>query len=87
MGRASDQRINAVPHRLIQHERANQVERNKESILKSGIDPDLKRLRRLQAIKSSQEKKFIKAVESIEYYWESVFAAIADKEKELAEVR
>ena len=54
------------------------MERNKAAILASGIDPDLKRLRRLQAIKSGQEKKFIKAVESIEYYWESVFSAIAD---------
>ena len=41
------------------------MERNKAAILASGIDPDLKRLRRLQAIKSGQEKKFIKAVESI----------------------
>jgi hypothetical protein len=57
------------------------MERNKETILKSGIDPDLKRLRKLQAIRSSQEKKFNKAVESIEYYWEQVVAAIADAEK------
>jgi hypothetical protein len=57
------------------------MERNKTAIIASGIDPDLKRLRRLQAIKSAQEKKFIKAVESIEYYWENVFSAIADKEK------
>lgn len=60
------------------------MERNKEAIIASGIDPDLKRLRRLQAIKSSQQKKFVAACESIEYYWESVFAAIADKEKEVA---
>jgi hypothetical protein len=57
------------------------LERNKAAILASGIDPDLKRLRRLQAIKSAQEKKFIKSVESIEYYWERVFAAIADADK------
>lgn len=57
------------------------MERNKAAILASGIDPDLKRLRRLQAIKSGQEKKFLKAVESIEHYWECVFAAIADSEK------
>jgi hypothetical protein len=56
------------------------LERNKAAILASGIDPDLKRLRRLQAIKSGQEKKFIKAVESIEHYWECVFAAIEEKE-------
>lgn len=55
------------------------MERNKASILASGIDPELKRLRRLQAIKSTQEKKFIKAVESIEHYWETVFAAIEEK--------
>jgi len=59
----------------------NKLERNKAAILASGIDPDLKRLRRLQAIKSGQEKKFIKAVESIEYYWETVFAKIADADK------
>ena len=57
------------------------MERNKAAILASGIDPDLKRLRRLQAIKSGQEKKFIKSVESIEHYWERVFAAIADAEQ------
>jgi hypothetical protein len=56
------------------------LERNKEAILASGIDPELKRLRRLQAIKSGQEKKYKKALESIEYYWESVFEAIADKD-------
>ena len=56
------------------------MERNKEAILASGIDPELKRLRRLQAIKSGQEKKYKKALESIEYYWESVFEAIADKD-------
>jgi hypothetical protein len=61
--------------------RSSYMERNKAAIIASGIDPDLKRLRRLQAIKSAQEKKFIKAVESIEYYWENVFSAIADKEK------
>ena len=57
------------------------MERNKAAIMASGIDPDMKRLRRLQAIKSAQEKKFIKAVESIEFYWENVFSAIADNEK------
>lgn len=55
------------------------MERNKATILASGIDPDLKRLRRLQAIKSSQEKKYVKALESIEYYWETVFAAVKEK--------
>lgn len=54
------------------------MERNKAAIIASGIDPDLKRLRRLQAIKSSQEKKFIKAVESIEHYWDEVFRAIGE---------
>lgn len=54
------------------------MERNKASILASGIDPELKRLRRLQAIKSSQEKKFIKACESIEHYWDEVFMAIGE---------
>lgn len=51
------------------------MERNKTTILRSGIDPELKRLRRLQAIKSNQEKKYVKALESIEHYWEQVFKA------------
>lgn len=55
------------------------MERNKATIIRSGIDPDLKRLRRLQAIKSNQEKKYVKALESIENYWEQVFKACADE--------
>lgn len=51
-------------------------ERNKAAILASGIDPELKKLRRLQAIKSSQEKKYVKALNSIEDYWDRVFAAV-----------
>lgn len=54
------------------------MERNKATIIASGIDPDLKRLRRLQAIKSNQQKKFVSAVESIEHYWDEVFRAIGD---------
>lgn len=55
------------------------MERNKASILKSGIDPELKRLRRLQAIKSSQQKKYVKSLESIENYWDNVSKAINGK--------
>ena len=54
------------------------MERNKASIIKSGIDPDLKRLRRLQAIKSAQQKKYVKALESIENYWDNVAKAIGE---------
>jgi hypothetical protein len=52
------------------------VERNKAAIIASGIDPELKQLRKLQAIRSNQEKKFVRALESIEFYWERVFSAI-----------
>ena len=44
----------------------------------SGIDLELKRLRKLQAIRSNQQKKVDKAVRSIEFYWEQVFAAIEE---------
>lgn len=54
------------------------MERNKASIIKSGIDPELKRLRRLQAIKSAQQKKYVKALESIENYWDNVAKAIGE---------
>lgn len=54
------------------------MERNKAAILASGIDPELKQLRRLQAIKSRQEKKYVAALNSIENYWDRVHAAIAD---------
>lgn len=53
------------------------MERNKETILASGLDPDLKQLRRLQAIKSTQEKKYVNALNSIENYWDRIFAAVA----------
>ncbi|MFM8798705.1 MAG: hypothetical protein ACKODT_07090 [Fluviibacter sp.] len=56
------------------------MERNKAAVLASGLDPELKRLRRLQAIKSAQAKKFTKACESIERYWDQVHAAIMEKE-------
>lgn len=56
------------------------MERNKAAVLASGIDPDLKRLRRLQAIKSNQARKFTKACESIEFYWAQVHKAIEEKE-------
>jgi hypothetical protein len=59
------------------------MKRNKAAVLKSGIDPELRRLRKLQAIKSTQEKKYVQALESIEFYWEQVFDAI-DKEQVVA---
>ena len=61
------------------------MERNKAAVIASGIDPELKRLRKLQAIRSNQQKKVDKAVRSIEVYWEQVFAAI-DKNNNLEDV-
>ena len=58
------------------------MERNKAAILASGIDPTLSRLRRLHGIKSNQAKKFTRACESIENYWEAVEKALKEKEKE-----
>ena len=56
------------------------MKRNKATILASGVDPDLRKLRRLQAVKSAHEKKLLKALNDIEDYWEKVFAAAsADK--------
>ena len=61
------------------------MERNKAAVIASGIDPELKRLRKLQAIRSNQQKKVDTAVRSIEFYWEQVFAAI-DKNNNLEDV-
>ena len=55
------------------------MERNKAAIIASGVDPDLKRLRRLQAIKSNQEKKYVSALESIENYWDGVFRSLNER--------
>jgi hypothetical protein len=54
------------------------MERNKAAIIASGIDPELKQLRKLQAIRSNQQKKVDKATASIEFYWERVFRAIEE---------
>jgi hypothetical protein len=54
------------------------MERNKAAIIASGIDPELKQLRKLQAIRSNQEKKVERAIASIEFYWERVFKAIEE---------
>lgn len=56
------------------------MERNKAAVLKSGIDPDLKKLRRLQAFKARKAKEFTKSCENIETYWDEVNAAIKEKE-------
>jgi hypothetical protein len=56
------------------------MKRDKATIIKSGVDPELKELRKLQAIKSGQEKKFVKSLERIEDYWDRVFAAVAAAE-------
>jgi len=56
------------------------LQRNKHAILASGLDPKLRRLRQLQAIRSNCEKKLIKALEDIETYWERVNAAIEGPE-------
>lgn len=60
------------------------MERNKTTILKSGIDPDLKRLRYLQGRKSNQEKRYVKALENIESYWDDVRNAIESTEAVVA---
>lgn len=57
-------------------------ERNKAAILRSGIDPDLKRLNKLHAIRTNQERKYVRALESIENYWDQVFAAIDEQESQ-----
>lgn len=48
------------------------VKRNKAAVLASGIDPELKRLRYLQAKKADMEKKYVKSLQDIEDYWEKV---------------
>jgi hypothetical protein len=55
------------------------LQRNKAAIIASGNDPDLKQLRRLQWVRSNQEKKYVKALEDIEDYWEKVFKSIEHK--------
>lgn len=52
------------------------MERNKAAVIRSGIDPDLKMLRRLQAAKSRKAKDFTRACENIESYWDQVNKAI-----------
>lgn len=56
------------------------MQRNKAAIMASGIDPQMKRLNRLHAIRSRREKQFVAALESIENYWREVNAAIEEKE-------
>lgn len=60
------------------------MERNKDAILASGIDPGLKRLRRLHGIRSNQAKRLKAAEEalaraeaSVEYYWIQVEEALS----------
>ena len=60
--------------------RIGDMERNKATIVASGIDPSLKQLRRLQAIRSSTRQKYVNALEDIEKYWDRVFAAVNEKE-------
>lgn len=52
--------------------------RNKATILRSGLDPELKKLRKLQAIKSRRAKQFTQACESVEHYWDNVFRAVEE---------
>ncbi|BCO56047.1 hypothetical protein MINTM005_12910 [Mycobacterium intracellulare] len=54
------------------------MQRNKAAIMASGIDPQMKRLNRLHAIRSRREKQFVAALESIENYWREVNAAIKE---------
>ena len=60
------------------------MERNKAAIIASGNDPDLRKLRRLLSIRSNQEKKYVKALEDIEDYWERVFASLEHKKESAA---
>lgn len=55
------------------------MKRDKRAIIASGIDPELKQLRKLQAIKSNQAKKFTRACESVEFYWERVDKALREQ--------
>lgn len=59
------------------------MERNKEAIIASGIDPDLKRLRHLHAIRAGYAKKLKAAQDAlaaaetaVEYYWYQVEEAL-----------
>ncbi len=54
--------------------------RNKATIERSGIDPGMRELSKLHAIRSNQKKKYIKALESVEFYWERVEKAIDEAE-------
>lgn len=61
--------------------------RKKATILRSGIDPQMKRLNRLHAIRSNQKKKleaaqaaYDKAVRSVDFYWENVMDAVDEQE-------
>jgi hypothetical protein len=52
---------------------------NLEDLADALPDPQLKRQRKLYAIKARQEKKYVAALESIENYWAEVNAAIEEK--------
>lgn len=61
--------------------------RNKATIQQSGIDPELKQLFKLHAIRSNQQKKLKaaqaaleKAQRSVDFYWERVFEARDEQE-------
>lgn len=56
-----------------------QHERNKKAILASGIDPNLKRFKYLQAVKSAHKKKYVKALNDIEDFWDKVFTTLEEK--------
>lgn len=57
------------------------MQRNKQAIIESGVDPDLRRQRRLYAAKAAAEKKLIAAINAVEDYWAEVAAA---NEKQVA---
>lgn len=57
------------------------MKRNKESILASGIDPDLKRLRKLHAARRGAEKALVATIQSIEDYWDEVEKALPKEKK------
>ncbi len=55
--------------------------RTKATIMASGIDPHMKRLNKVHAIRSSTKKRYIRALEAVETYWEDVFAAMDEQEE------
>ena len=56
--------------------------RKKGTILRSGIDPQMKRLNKVHAMRSSAKKRYIAALERVEKYWDEVYDAIDEQESQ-----